>query len=103
MKNYSRIYLTLYRDWEIISSSQTYQEMQKTEGASALAEKIEIVEFNGEIDLQNSQYKFGTDFFIGDLVMVRDEYFGYSAKARILKYTFKQDESGYGEEAEYGD
>ncbi len=88
---------------EIDPSSQTYQDMQKSEGASALAEKIEVVEFNGEIDLQNSNYEFATDFFIGDLVMVRDEYFGYSAKARIIKYTFKQDESGYGEEAEYGE
>lgn len=86
---------------EIDPSSQTYQDMQKSEGASALAEKIEVVEFNGEIDLQNSQYQFGVDFNLGDLVKVQDEYFGYSAKARINKYTFKQDASGYGEEAEY--
>lgn len=88
---------------EIDPASIEYEQMQRSEGASALAEKQEVVEFNGEIDLENSQYEFEADFFIGDLVKVRDEYFGYSANARITKYTFKQDESGYGEEAEYGD
>lgn len=87
---------------EIDPSSNEYRVMQEAEGASALAEKVEVTDFNGEIDLENSNYEFGEDFFLGDLVMVRDEYFGYSAKARIVKYTFKQDESGYGEEAEYG-
>lgn len=87
---------------DIDPASATYRAMQEAEGASALAEKIDVTEFNGEIDLQNSNYEFGEDFSLGDLVMVRDEYFGYSAKARIVKYTFKQDESGYGEEAEYG-
>ena len=76
--------------------------MQKAEGKSALADKISVVNFDAQIDLKYSQYEFAVDFFIGDLVNVRDEYFGYQASARILKYTFKQDASGYGEEAEYG-
>ena len=87
---------------EIDPSSQTFINMQKAEGKSALAEKISVVNFDAQIDLKYSQYKFAVDFFIGDLVNVRDEYFGYEASARILKYTFKQDASGYGEEAEYG-
>lgn len=88
---------------EIDPSSNTYKLMQQSEGAAKLAEHTIVTDFNGEIDLQNSQYEFEKDFFIGDLVKVRDEYFGYEAIARITKYTFKQDESGYGEEAEYGD
>lgn len=88
---------------EIDPNSQIFIEMQKEEGAGALAEKISVVNFNGEIDLKFSRYVFGEDFFIGDLVLISDEYFGYRAKARILKYTFKQDASGYGEEAEYGE
>ncbi len=87
---------------EIDPSSQTFINMQKAEGKSALAEKISIVNFDAQIDLQYSHYIFDEDFFIGDLVKVRDEYFGYEASARILKYTFKQDASGYGEEVEYG-
>lgn len=86
---------------EIDPTSQTFINMQKAEGKSALAEKISVVNFDAQIDLQYSHYEFGSDFFIGDMVLVRDEYFGYEAKARITKYTFKQDASGYGEEAEY--
>lgn len=87
---------------EISPASATYQSMQQQEGKNQLAEKYIEIEFNAEIDLQYSNYKFETDFFIGDLVKVRDEFFNYEADVRILKYTFKQDETGYGEEAEYG-
>ena len=79
-----------------------YQSWQQQEGKNALSEQIVVTEFNGEIDLHNCQYEFATDFFIGDLLMIRDEYFGYEQATRVIKYTFKQDESGYGEEAEYG-
>lgn len=88
---------------EISPDSALYVSMQQAEGASALAEKHTIVEFNGEIDLTNCQYVFGEDFNLGDLVKIRDEYFGFEAKARILKYTIKQDADGYGEEAEFGE
>ncbi|MBO7691546.1 MAG: hypothetical protein J6T10_02790 [Methanobrevibacter sp.] len=87
---------------EILPSSTTYQTMQQQEGKNALSKQLILKEFNGEIDLQNSQYEFETDFFIGDLLMIRDEFFNYEQATRIIKYTFKQDESGYGEEAEYG-
>lgn len=72
------------------------------EGKNQVSQKIILREFNGEIDLQNSMYEFEADFFIGDLVLVRDEYFNYQQPTRITKYTFKQDATGYGEEAEYG-
>ena len=83
-------------------SGATYIAMQKAEGASALGEHQTVTEFNGEIDLAHSGYTFGEDFDLGDLVAIRDEYFGISATARVTKYTFKQDASGYGEQAEYG-
>lgn len=95
-------------------SSALYQSWQQQEGKNQLAEKIIKKEFSGEIDLNFSQYKFvdpitqstmdnTTDcFFIGDLVKVRDEFFGYEESTRVLKYRFKQDSTGYGEEIEYG-
>lgn len=87
---------------ETTPTSALYKGWQVAEGKNALAEKITVVEFNGEIDLAHSGYVFGVDFFVGDFVGVRDEYFGISEKARVTKYTFKQDAEGYGEEAEYG-
>lgn len=87
---------------EILPSSNTYKMMQQQEGKNQLAEKYIDIEFNAELDLQYSNYVFERDFFIGDMVKVRDEFFNYEAETRILKYIFKQDEKGYGEEAEYG-
>lgn len=71
-------------------------------GKNALSEHTPVVQFEGEIDLRYSNYIFGEDFDVGDIVKVRDEFFGYESTTRILKYTFKQDASGYGEECEYG-
>lgn len=87
---------------EILPSSDTYKTMQQQEGKNQLAERYIDVQFSAELDLQYSSYEFEKDFFIGDLVKVRDEYFDYEASTRILKYTFKQDATGYGEQAEYG-
>lgn len=87
---------------EILPSSNTYKTMQQQEGKNQLAERYIDVQFSAELDLQYSNYQFERDFFIGDMVKVRDEYFGYEASTRILKYTFKQDATGYGEQAEYG-
>ena len=81
---------TLYKGWQI------------EEGKKELAKHTEIEEVSGEIDLQNSNYEFDTDFYIGDIVKVQDGYFNFSINPRILKYTIKQDVNGYGEQADYG-
>ena len=81
---------TLYKGWQI------------EEGKAKLAEHITVEDVKGEIDIANSLYEFGTDFYLGDIVGVQDEYFNFSVNIKILKYTFKQDSNGYGEEAEYG-
>jgi len=83
-------------------SGATYINMQKAEGAAVLGEHQTVTEFNGEIDIAHAGFTFGTDFNLGDLVAIRDEYFGISATARVTKYTFRQDAGGYGEQAEYG-
>lgn len=79
-----------------------FQAWQTEEAKTELAKHIATVDFNGDIDVYHSQYTFGEDFFLGDLVGFRDEYFCISAAARVTKYTFKQDAGGYGELAEYG-
>lgn len=87
---------------DLAPTDPTYIAMQKAEGAAALSEHQTKTEFNGEIDLEHSGYVFDVDFFLGDQVAIRDEYFGVSAIARVFKYTIKQDAGGYGEQAEYG-
>lgn len=87
---------------ETTPTSDLYQSWQREEARNKLAECIIKKEFKGDIDLNYTKLKFGTDFFIGDMVLVKDEFFGFQESVRILKYTFKQDASGYGEEIEYG-
>lgn len=86
---------------ETTPTSALYQGWQVEEAKNKLSEQIIKKDFEAEIDLRYSHLIFAEDFFIGDLVKVRDEFFGYESKARIIKYTFKQDSKGYGEEAEY--
>lgn len=91
---------------DLLPTDPQYIAMQKAEGAAALAEHQTKTSFDGEIDLSHSGYTFGEDFFLGDLLGIRDEFFGIGidepVKARVTKYTFKQDADGYGEQAEYG-
>lgn len=78
-----------------------YYSWLQQEGRTGLAEYIESNEVNSTLDLVNSNYEFNNDYFIGDIVGVIDDYFNYNATARIIKFTFKQDNNGYGEEADY--
>lgn len=87
---------------ETTPDSALYQGWLEEEAKNKLTEHITIEEIKGEIDLANSLYEFDKDFFIGDTVGVQDEYFNFSLNTKILKYTFKQNADGYGEEAEYG-
>ncbi len=87
---------------ETTPDSALYQSWLTDEGKTKLAEHTTLEEISGEIDIANSNYTFDKDFFIGDMVRVQDEYFNFYLNTKISKYTFKQDASGYGEEAEYG-
>lgn len=87
---------------ETSPTSDLYKGWQREEGKNELSKHTVIEEVDGELDLDNSRYKFDEDFFIGDIVKVQEEYFGYYFYPRITKYTIKQDTNGYGEEASYG-
>ena len=78
-----------------------YYSWLQQEGRTGLAEYTESNEVSSTLDLINSNYEFDVDFTLGDQVGVIDEYFNYDATARIIKFTFKQDSNGYGEEADY--
>lgn len=87
---------------ETTPTSTLYQSWQVEEAKEELTNHVVLEEVNGEIDLINSKYKFETDYTLGDIVLIQDEYFNFYITPQILKYTFKQDAKSYGEEAEYG-
>lgn len=87
---------------ETTPTSSLYQGWLREEGKATLAEHHTKEDINGEIDVINSSYLFDEHFYLGDKVRAQDEYFNFFVDPIILKYTFKQDANGYGEEAEYG-
>ena len=87
---------------ETTPDSALYKGWQIAEAKANLAESTTVEEISAEIDIEHTRYGFGEDFFLGDKVGAIDEYFRFSATPQITKYTFKQDATSYGEEAEYG-
>ena len=53
-------------------------------------------EFEGEVDSASTIFKYGRDFFIGDIVQIRNE-FGMEAQARIKEFIRSCDSTGYKE------
>lgn len=74
-------------------TEEEYTAQLQQRGKEKLADNVEVVSFEGEAET-TSMYKFGTDFFMGDIVQVANEY-GHEGKARILEIVFSEDESGY--------
>ena len=68
-----------------------YSQLSET-GRLALAEHSVLVSFDGEIDT-NVQYRYGEDFWLGDLVQIRNEY-GMEAVTRVTEVMRSRDESG---------
>ena len=88
-------------DFSSLENYALYLSWLVEEAKQELTKHIAIEDVNGEIDLKHSMYEFGEDFFIGDMVEITDEYFNFTLKPRILKYTFSQGAT-YSEAADYG-
>lgn len=78
-------------DGETISDSQYISQLQQR-GKEDLAENIEVVSFEGEVE-SSQMFVYGEDFFIGDIVQVANEY-GHETKARVLEFVTSEDEEG---------
>lgn len=82
---------TSSNDGEI--TPEVYLEQLKEEGREKLAENSVIETFAGEIE-ENSTYRYGEDYALGDIVQIENEY-GIGGKVRITGVTEKLDDSGY--------
>lgn len=78
-------------DGETISDSKYISQLQQR-GKEDLAENIEVVSFEGEVE-SSQMFVYGEDFFIGDIVQVANEY-GHETKARVLEFVTSEDEEG---------
>lgn len=73
----------------------TYYAQLTQRGKEDLLEYKKAVAFEGEAETSMS-FKYGTDFFMGDIIQVRNE-FGIQGKVRITEFVSSEDANGYKE------
>lgn len=71
---------------------ETYRKQLEDAGREALIKTYITQSFDGEIEASR-QYVYGRDFFIGDIVQIRDEY-GKEAASRITEVVMSHDVNG---------
>lgn len=70
-----------------------YNALMIERGQENLAQTKELVEFDGEVE-SIRQYVFGKDYFLGDIVQVKNKY-GVESPSRIIEIIEKHDKEGY--------
>lgn len=73
-------------------SSAEYIALLRQRGSEDLAENKEVVSFEGQADV-STQFRYGVDFFAGDIVQVADAY-GHEAKSRVIEVITSENEDG---------
>lgn len=73
-------------------SNAEYIAQLRQRGQENLAENIDVVSFEGEMET-SIMYKYGIDFFEGDIVQIENEY-GHDTKVRVLEVVTSEDEGG---------
>lgn len=74
-------------------SNAQYQNLLKSRGVKSLLEHDVHVEFEGEAEVTRL-YKYGEDFFIGDIIQVANEY-GHEGAAYISELVISQNREGH--------
>lgn len=73
-------------------SDDDYADLLVERGSEELAKNSFVESFQGQADTTRT-YIYGTDFYMGDIVQVSNEY-GNEGTARIIELIFTQDSSG---------
>jgi hypothetical protein len=84
---------SIYRTVDGVTlTDEEYLAQLEQRGSEVLSEHSFSTSFDGELDSATT-YKYGEDFFLGDLVQVVNEY-GIEAKTRVVEMIYSQDLSG---------
>ena len=80
--------------WYMVERLDTegYEKKLLQRGKEKLAECVDVVSFEGQVET-TLMYKYGEDFFQGDIVQISDEY-GHDTRVRILEVITSEDEEG---------
>lgn len=79
-------------DSETTLSDAEYAALLVQRGSEKLAEHIEVVSFEGEVDT-NTMFKYGEDFYNGDIIQIANEY-GHETPARVVEVVMSENEEG---------
>lgn len=90
----------LYTDAKDISKTvdggtltdEEYEKLLLERGNEKLSECVAIKSFEGESD-PNITYKYGEDYFIGDIVQIENEY-GIMSRSRVTEIIYSESSSG---------
>lgn len=78
-------------DGETLTNAEYDAQLQQR-GKEKLAENTDVTSFEGQVET-TIMFKYGEDFFNGDIVQIANEY-GHETKARILEIVTSEDENG---------
>lgn len=78
---------------EATLETNIYYELLQAQGQDTLSEHVIVTSFDGEVEPYHS-YKYGEDYYLGDIVTVKNEY-GIESSARITEVIECFDENGY--------
>lgn len=73
-------------------TTEEYTALLTQRGKEYLAENSEVVSFEGQMET-SIMYKYGKDFFEGDIVQIANEY-GHESKVRVLEVITSENEEG---------
>ncbi len=88
-------------DVEKTYTDSEYTAMLNSHGHQEKSAMTVHEDFNGAIDITNSNWKYGADLFLGDIVTVQENDIGVYKKVRLAEVIEYQDEDGYSVEAVY--
>ena len=83
-------------------TDEEYNSQLQLIGAQTLTNSQIEQRFDGTINVNNSVYKYRTNFNLGDLVTVQDNAIGLYINTRIIEVIETQDSNGYNITANYG-
>lgn len=78
-------------DGETLTDAEYTAQLQQR-GKEKLAENTDVTSFEGQVET-TIMFKYGEDFFNGDIVQIANEY-GHETKARILEIVTSENEDG---------
>lgn len=73
-------------------SDEAYEALLMQRGKEKLTESAEVVTFEGEVE-PSIMFKYGEDYFIGDIIQIANEY-GHESTARIGEIVISENEEG---------